>query len=218
MIERSLGSARDCKSKHFEKYGSFITDIGALRRHPLYGIAGHALLLSFLNENKIMTQQNKITFQFISEPTHVNFGGNVHGGVVMKWIDQTAFACAANWGQSYCVTVYVGGIRFYRPIRIGDINKIDATIIYTGNTSMHIAIDVYSKEITGSKFSKKTHCVIVFVCVDEKGKPTPVKKWIPITEKEKQLESYAIKLKALREHIESEMRPFFSDSIQKTDI
>lgn len=158
-----------------------------------------------------MTPQHKITFQFISEPTDVNFGGNVHGGVVMKWIDQTAYTCARNWSQTYCVTVYVGGIRFYSPISIGDLIKIDAYIIYTGKTSMHIAIDVYSKHISDAAFTKKTHCVIVFVAVDEKGQPTAVKKWVPQTEKEKQLEQYAIKLKDLRELIETEMKPFFSN-------
>ncbi|MGF1566363.1 MAG: hotdog domain-containing protein [Flavobacteriales bacterium] len=53
--------------------------------------------------------ESTIRFQFISEPTDVNFGGKVHGGVAMKWIDQTAYTCARTWAESYCVTVYVGG-------------------------------------------------------------------------------------------------------------
>ena len=56
---------------------------------------------------------NKTIFQFISEPGDVNYGGNVHGGSVMKWIDQAGYACASSWSSSYCVTVYVGGIRFF---------------------------------------------------------------------------------------------------------
>src|SRR5690606_31392376 len=95
-----------------------------------------------------------LAFQFISEPTDVNFGGKVHGGQVMKWIDQTAYACATGWAQSYCVTVYVGGIRFYKPISIGAIVKVDATVIYTGTTSIHIAVNVYSREIRKEKFTK----------------------------------------------------------------
>lgn len=152
---------------------------------------------------------NKIKFKFISEPTDVNFGGNVHGGTVMKWIDQTAYTCARSWAESYCVTVYVGGIRFYKPIHIGDIVKIKAYVIYTGETSIHIAVDVYSKKIAEEKSPKKTHCVIVFVSVDESGKPIPVKKWIPKTEKQKKLAEYAIKLKELRGTIEKEMEPYF---------
>lgn len=156
-----------------------------------------------------MENQGILTFQFISEPTDVNFGGKVHGGAVMKWIDQTAYTCARTWAETYCVTVYVGGIRFYSPINIGDLVKISAYVIYTGNTSIHIAIDVFSKEITDKQFEKKTHCVIVFVSVDKNGTPVPVKKWVPATEREIRMEQYALKLKDLRTEIENEMKPFF---------
>ena len=57
--------------------------------------------------------QNKTVFQFISEPSDINYGGNVHCVIVMKWIDQAGYACASSCASSYCVTVYVGGIRFY---------------------------------------------------------------------------------------------------------
>ncbi|MBA4155405.1 acyl-CoA thioesterase [Flavobacterium sp.] len=155
-----------------------------------------------------MKQNHKITFQFISEPTDVNFGGKVHGGAVMKWIDQTAYTCARTWAETYCVTVYVGGIRFYKPINIGDVVKIDAYIILTGHSSIHIAIDVYSRKLNEPTFTKKTHCVIVFVSVDADGNPLEVKKWVPKTEQEKQLETYALKLKQLRVDIEEEMQSF----------
>ncbi len=162
-----------------------------------------------------MTTSNKITFQFISEPTDVNFGGKVHGGIVMKWIDQTAYTCARSWAENYCVTVYVGGIRFYKPISIGEVIKINAYVIYTGNTSIHIAVDVYSRDFKEQQFEKKTHCVIVFVSVDEAGNPIPVKKWVPQTETEKQLAEYAKKLVDLREQINNEMKPFFDGIIDE---
>ena len=158
-----------------------------------------------------MEKKGKITFQFLSEPSDVNYGGKVHGGAVMKWIDQTAYTCARTWSESYCVTVYVGGIRFYSPINIGDIVKVDAYVIYTGNTSIHIGIDVYAKDISYEKYEKKTHCIIVFVALDDAGKPAKVKKWVPTTDGEKQLEQYAIKLNELRSIIEKEMQPFLSD-------
>lgn len=155
-----------------------------------------------------MKKSNTINFQFISEPSDVNFGGKVHGGTVMKWIDQTGFACASNWTESYCVTVYVGGIRFYKPIAIGELVKIEASVIYTGNTSIHVAVDVFSKSLYAKEYDKKTHCIIVFVSLDATGKPSSVPKWNPTTEKEKQLEAYALKLKNLRTTIEDEMKSF----------
>lgn len=149
-----------------------------------------------------------ISFQFISEPSDVNFGGKVHGGEVMKWIDQTAYACATGYSGNYCVTVYVGGIRFYRPIAIGALVKVDASVIYTGNTSIHIAVDVYSRGIREDDYKKTTHCVIVFVSVDEEGNPIPVEKLIPENQDEIEKERYAKRLIELRTAIEEEMSRF----------
>lgn len=157
-----------------------------------------------------MKAKGLISFQFISEPTDVNFGGKVHGGMVMKWIDQTAYTCARNWAETYCVTVYVGGIRFLKPINIGEIIKVDAYVLATGTTSIHIAVDVYSRPING-EFEKKTHCVIVFVSVDENGKAIPVKPWVAETTHELKLEEYAHKLAKLREQISEEMMPFMEE-------
>lgn len=146
-----------------------------------------------------------VTFRFLSEPGDVNFGGKVHGGAVMKWIDQAAYTCAVNWSSQYCVTVYVGGIRFVNPIRIGDMVEVKARIIYTGRTSMHIAVDIKATNPKTKESSKATHCVIVFAAIDENGKTIPVPKWIPQTEADKNLEGYAIKLAAMRKEINEEM-------------
>ena len=58
------------------------------------------------------TQRRDVTLRFLAQPVDVNFGGKVHGGSVMRWIDQAGYACAVRWSGHYCVTVYVGGIRF----------------------------------------------------------------------------------------------------------
>jgi acyl-CoA hydrolase len=92
-------------------------------------------------------QRREVVLRFLAEPTEVNFGGKVHGGAVMKWIDQAGYACAVGWSGQYCVTVYVGGIRFYQPIHIGDLVELQAMLIYTGTTSMHIAVDVSAGDL-----------------------------------------------------------------------
>ncbi len=158
--------------------------------------------------------KSEITLQFLSAPTDINYGGKVHGGMVMKWIDQAAFACASQWSQSYCVTVYVGGIRFYDPIHIGNIVKTHAYIIYTGKTSMHIAVDVFSKGVREEEFTKNTHCIVVFVSVDQSGNPVDVLPWEPKNEKEERLRNYAIKLMELRKSVEDEMKPYLESTIE----
>ncbi len=156
-------------------------------------------------------QKNHINLQFLSEPSDVNFGGKVHGGTMMKWIDQAAYACAVQWSESYCVTVYVGGIRFFNPVHIGHLVKLEARIIYTGKTSMHIAVDAFSKPVGKDKFTKNTHCIIVFVALDEDNRPKEVPVFVPHTEREIAMRDYAIKLVELRKGIEEEMKPYINN-------
>lgn len=144
---------------------------------------------------------NIVKFRFLSQPADVNFGGKVHGGAVMKWIDQAGYTCAVNWSSQYCVTVYVGGIRFINPIHIGEIVEVQARIIYTGRSSMHIAVDIKAINPKTKVETKTTHCVIVFAAVDDNGKTVPVPAWTPQTEEEKKLQAYAIKLSELRKEI-----------------
>jgi acyl-CoA hydrolase len=118
--------------------------------------------------------QRALTLRFLAEPSEVNFGGKVHGGTVMKWIDQAGYACAVGWSGQYCVTVYVGGIRFIQPILIGHLVEVQASVIYTGTTSMHIAVDVLAGDPKAGELRKTTHCIIVFVAVGADGKHGPV--------------------------------------------
>ena len=88
---------------------------------------------------------SSITLRFLAEPSTINFGGKVHGGTVMKWIDEAGYACATRWAKNYCVTVSVGNIRFERPIRIGDLVEVEARLAYTGKTSMNISAVVFPR-------------------------------------------------------------------------
>ncbi|MEN9640784.1 MAG: hypothetical protein RLZZ262_2653 [Bacteroidota bacterium] len=150
----------------------------------------------------------QMQLRFLAEPGDVNFGGKVHGGAVMKWIDQAGYACAVNWSGGYAVTVYVGGIQFYQPILIGHLVELRARIIHTGKTSMHIAVDVYSKALSSEDFVHNTHCIVIFVAVDEKGEPRDVPTFSPGSDEELRWQQYAIKLMDLRKDISTEMRSF----------
>lgn len=150
---------------------------------------------------------HETTLRFLAEPTDMNFGGKVHGGAVMKWIDQAGYACAVGWSGRYCVTLYVGGIRFHKPILIGNMVEVRARVIYTGKTSIHVAVDVSAGDPRDGRFQETTHCIIVFVAVDEDGKTVPVTPWEPRSEEETAMERYAVRLMELRRSIEEEMQP-----------
>ena len=115
----------------------------------------------------------EVRFCFLAQPTDVNFGGKVHGGMVMKWIDQAGYACAVAWSGQYCVTVAVGGIRFVNPILIGDMVTVHCQLIYTGNTSMHFSVDVIARRLETGEEKLATHCVIVMVATDRTASRLP---------------------------------------------
>ena len=124
---------------------------------------------------------SSITLRFLAEPSTVNFGGKVHGGTVMKWIDEAGYACATRWARQYCVTVLVGSIRFERPIRIGDLVEVEARLAYTGSTSMNISVEVRAGDMKTGQMEKIARCLAVFVAVDEDGHKMPVPTWQPAT-------------------------------------
>ncbi len=124
---------------------------------------------------------SSITLRFLAEPSTINFGGKVHGGTVMKWIDEAGYACATRWAKRYCVTVSVGSIRFQRPIMIGDLVEVEARLAYTGTTSMNISVEVRAGDMKTGEMQVITECVVVFVAVDADGKALPVEAWLPET-------------------------------------
>jgi acyl-CoA hydrolase len=141
----------------------------------------------------------EITLRFLAEPGDVNFGGKVHGGAVMKWIDQAGYACAVAWSGHYCVTVYVGGIRFLHPILIGYLVEVTAKVIHTGRTSLHVAIAVRAGDPRGGGLTDTTRCTIVFVAVNSTGGAVPVHPWTPANAEDVALQAYAIKQMELRQ-------------------
>lgn len=140
----------------------------------------------------------EITLRFLAEPSDVNFGGKVHGGAVMKWIDQAGYTCAVAWSGHYCVTVYVGGIRFLHPVHIGHLVEVTGRIIHTGRTSMHVALVVRAGDPRGGGLTETTRCTMVFVAVSSTGGPVPVHPWVPVTVEDIALESQALRQMELR--------------------
>ncbi len=153
-----------------------------------------------------MKPQRDVTLRFLAEPQDVNFGGKVHGGAVMKWIDLSAYACAAGWSAKYCVTAYAGGIRFVAPIHVGSLVEVESKVIYTGKSSMHIAVEVNACDPKSLNRRLTTHCIVIMVAVDESGQTVQIPEWIPETEADKEQHETAIRLMEMRKKIGEEMQ------------
>lgn len=151
-----------------------------------------------------MDNNNSIEFCFLAEPTDVNFGGKVHGGMVMKWIDQASYACAAKWSKRYCVTVSANGIRFIRPILVGQMVTVKAQIVHTGKTSMHIYVAVRSGDPKENGSVVTNRCFITFMAIDESGFPIKVPSFMPKSEEERLLEEVASEAKQFAKALDND--------------
>lgn len=121
-----------------------------------------------LNENK------RLTMTILMTPDLVNFSGNVHGGAILRYLDQAAYSCAARYSGQYVVTLSVDQVFFREPIHVGELVTFKASVNYTGKTSMEIGIKVIAED-TRSK--TKRHVMSSFftmVSVDKDRKPCEV--------------------------------------------
>ena len=141
---------------------------------------------------------HETSLRFLAQPSSVNFGGKVHGGIVMKWIDEAGYVCAMKWAGRYCVTAYVSGISFLRPIQVGQLVEVQARLAMTGRTSMHVLVDVTAGDVKALQRLPTTRCLIVFVAVDDEGRPVEVPTWAPNTAEGVELRDYAERAKVLR--------------------
>ncbi|BCT77591.1 acyl-CoA thioesterase [Sinomonas cyclohexanicum] len=140
----------------------------------------------------------RVVLRFLAAPTDVNWGGKVHGGTVMKWIDEAAYVCASRYCGRDAVAVFSGGVRFYRPLLIGDVVEVEARLVYTGTKGMHIAVHVRSGSPKGRELNLTTYCLTVMVARDETGTAVPVPRWVPVSDEDKRLWEHARELLEIR--------------------
>lgn len=107
-------------------------------------------------------------------PEMSNFGGKMHGGELLKLLDQVAYTCAMRYSGNYVVTLSVNEVLFKQPIRIGELVHFNASINYTGRTSMEVGIQVIAEDIEKQVVRHTNRCYFNMVAVDANGKSTPI--------------------------------------------
>lgn len=116
----------------------------------------------------------QLTMSVLMTPEYANFTGNVHGGDLLKLLDQVAYACASRYSGSYVVTLSVDQVTFREPIHVGELVTFLASVNYVGRTSMEIGIRVVAEDIQSRAVRHTNSCYFTMVAVDDKGKPKVV--------------------------------------------
>src|SRR5574337_334642 len=147
--------------------------------------------------------QSVTTLRFLAKATDVGYGERIDGGHVLEWVDKAGYACASQWSGRYCVTAFIGDIRFAEPIAVGELVEIEARIVHTGHTSMHIFVTVSSGDPRAGSLRETAQCLAVFIAVDDSGKPVAVPAWAPQTVLDQRLQLAARRRVAVRADIDA---------------
>lgn len=131
-----------------------------------------------------MDARHQLSMTVLMTPDMVNFSGKVHGGHILKLLDQVAYACAARYAGCYVVTLSVDRVMFRQPIHVGELVTFLASINYTGRSSMEVGIKVVAEDIRGNVVRHANSCFFTMVAVNEQGEPVTVPPLQPQTQDE----------------------------------
>jgi len=118
--------------------------------------------------------ESQVVISELMLPSHSNFNGKIHGGYILSLLDQIAFACASKHSRVYCVTASVDTVDFLKPIEIGELITLKASVNYVGSSSMVIGIRVEAENIQTGAIKHCNSSYFTMVAKDKDGKSLSV--------------------------------------------
>jgi acyl-CoA hydrolase len=149
-----------------------------------------------------LEQHRQLAMTVLMTPDTANFSGRVHGGHILKLLDQAAYACASRYSSSYVVTVSVDQVMFHQPVHVGELVTFLTSVNYTGSTSMEIGIRVMAQNIRARTDRHVMTCYFTMVAVDDEGRPRSVPPLIAETPVEQRRQAAAKLRRELRRQVE----------------
>ena len=141
---------------------------------------------------------HQLSMTVLMTPDMTNFRGNVHGGLLLHYLDQVAYTCASRYARHYAVTLSVDGVVFRQPVHIGELVTFNASVNYTGRTSMEIGIRVTTEDIVSGTVRHTNSCYFTMVAMDDEGRPTPAPPLVPSTPDEVRRHTAAERRRSVR--------------------
>jgi acyl-CoA hydrolase len=168
--------------------------------------------IAALNRENVMEPGNaQLSMTVLMTPDMANFSGNVHGGTLLKYLDEVAYACASRYAGRYVVTLSVDQVIFREPIHVGELVTFLASVNYTGNTSMEVGIKVVTENIRERSVRHTNSCFFTMVAVDDQRKPAPVPPLHPQNSEEKRRYEQAQQRRQIRQELERRYQEIKAD-------
>ncbi|PPD39859.1 MAG: acyl-CoA thioesterase [Methylobacter sp.] len=157
-------------------------------------------------------QEKTLTMTVLMTPDMANFSGNVHGGSLLKLLDQVAYACAAKYCKQYVVTAALDQVFFKQHVNVGELVTFNARVNHVGRSSMEIGVKVVAEHLRTYEKRHTTSCYFTMVAIDEHGKSVEVPRLELETEEERRLYAAAEMRKKLRQESLERSRALMNDS------
>ncbi len=159
-----------------------------------------------LTQGRSITHSRSTTTR-IMELADANIQGNVHGGEIMRMVDEAAAIVAIKHSQRpTVVTARVERFDFLAPAFIGDVVSVHCEMHYVGRTSMEIGVEVTAEDLITREVRKIASSYVIYVALDEHRKPTPVPPLVPADDDEAAIIERAGIRRALKKKIDEEFK------------
>ncbi|MDP3008412.1 MAG: acyl-CoA thioesterase [Methylococcales bacterium] len=147
----------------------------------------------------MVKQEKSLTMSVLMTPDMANFSGHVHGGALLKLLDQVAYSCAVKYCKQYVVTAALDQVFFKQQVNVGELVTFYAHVNYVGHSSMEVGVKVVAENLRTDDKRHTTSCYFTMVAMDDTGKPTPVPRLQVETDDEKRYYAEALLRKQMRQ-------------------
>jgi len=151
------------------------------------------------------TQNSRTTITELMIPSYANFGGKIHGGILLSLMDKVAYATATKHSGAYCVTVSVDNVDFLQAVEVGDLVSMLASVNYVGNSSMIVGIKVIAENVKTGLVKHTNTSYFTMVAKNEDGSLMTVPSLILNSKEDVRRFAEAVKRKQLRKGYQKQM-------------
>ncbi len=156
-------------------------------------------------ESARSVQFSRTTITELMIPSYANFGGKIHGGILLSLMDKVAYATASKHAGTYCVTVTVDQVEFLQPVEVGELVSLHASVNYVGRTSLVVGIRVESQNVKTGNVKHTNSSFFTMVAKGDDDKPSVVPELILETKEDVKRFIEAMRVREIRQAVREKM-------------
>jgi uncharacterized protein (TIGR00369 family) len=158
-----------------------------------------------MNVTSLPVKFSQTTITELMIPSYANFGGKIHGGILLSLMDKVAYACSSRHAGTYCVTVSVDKVEFLQPVEVGELVSLKASVTYVGRTSLVVGIRVEAQNVKTGIVKHTNSCFFTMVAKDENDKPSIVPQLILESKEDVKRFIESMKMKEIKSAVREQM-------------